>query len=141
MQKFKERLDALSDAIIAIAMTILVLEIEAPTNSSELSAFINHIGLFALSFTIIFNFWYERTQNGVGTDNTNDEIIALDTINHLLVCLVPLMTKFMMHYDNRSIAVVAYGVLTLFISLLQDTTRILYIRYGFVKNLPETISK
>lgn len=72
MQKFKERLDALSDAIIAIAMTILVLEIEAPTNSSELSAFINHIGLFALSFTIIFNFWYERTQNGVGTDNTND---------------------------------------------------------------------
>ena len=51
------------------------------------------------------------------------------------------MTKFMMHYDNRSIAVVAYGVLTLFISLLQDTTRILYIRYGFVKNLPETISK
>ncbi|MGC4388460.1 hypothetical protein ABXW34_21700, partial [Streptococcus suis] len=36
---------------------------------------------------------------------------------------------------------VAYVVLTLFISLLQDTTRILYIRYGFVKNLPETISK
>ena len=141
MQKFKERFDALGDAIVAIAMTILVLEIEAPTNSSELRAYINHIGLFALSFTIIFNFWYERTQNGVGTDNTNDEIIALDTINHLLVCLVPLMTKFMMHYDNRSIAVVAYGVLTLFISLLQDTTRILYIRYGFVKNLPETISK
>lgn len=50
MQKFKERLDALSDAIIAIAMTILVLEIEAPTNSSELSAFINHIGLFCAEF-------------------------------------------------------------------------------------------
>ena len=56
MQKFKERLDALSDAIIAIAMTILVLEIEAPTNSSELSAFITHSGLFALSLTLIFNF-------------------------------------------------------------------------------------
>lgn len=30
MQKFKERFDTLSDAILAIAMTILVLEIKTP---------------------------------------------------------------------------------------------------------------
>ena len=122
MQKFKERFDALGDAIVAIAMTILVLEISAPTNSKELGSFINNIGLFALSFT-------------------NDEIIALDAINHLLVCLIPLMTKFMMDYEDRSIAVVAYGLLNFVISLLQDIIRIRYINYGFIKNLPDTISK
>ncbi|MEY8434318.1 TMEM175 family protein [Streptococcus hyointestinalis] len=141
MQKFKERFDALGDAIVAIAMTILVLEISAPTNSKELGSFINHIGLFALSFTMIFNFWYERTLNEVSTDNTNDEIIVLDAINHLLVCLIPLMTKFMMDYEDRSIAVVAYVLLNFVISLLQDIIRLRYINYGFIKNLPDTISK
>lgn len=90
---------------------------------------------------MIFNFWYERTLNEVSTDNTNDEIIALDAINHLLVCLIPLMTKFMMDYEDRSIAVVAYGLLNFVISLLQDIIRLRYINYGFIKNLPDSISK
>lgn len=61
-KQIKERFDALSDAIIAIIMTILVLEIKIPSSSKELPSFAYAIGLFLISFVIVFNFWYRRTQ-------------------------------------------------------------------------------
>ena len=61
MTKLKERFDTLSDAIIAIIMTILVLEITVPHNTTELISLFEEIGLFIISFIILIDFWYQRT--------------------------------------------------------------------------------
>lgn len=113
MQKFKERFDTLSDAILAIAMTILVLEIKTPATMGDIGDFTRNIGLFIVSFVVVFNFWYERAQNSLDAQKTNDEIIALDIIEHLGICLIPLFTKFMISFENHNFAVMAYGLLTL----------------------------
>ena len=62
MTKLKERFDTLSDAIIAIIMTILVLEITVPHNTTELIGLFEEIGLFIISFIILIDFWYQRTK-------------------------------------------------------------------------------
>lgn len=55
MQKFKERFDTLSDAILAIAMTILVLEIKTPATMGDIGDFTRNIGLLlALLLFLIF---------------------------------------------------------------------------------------
>ena len=51
MTKLKERFDTLSDAIIAIIMTILVLEITVPHNTTELIGLFEEICLFIISFS------------------------------------------------------------------------------------------
>lgn len=56
MKKLKERFDTLSDAIIAIIMTILVLEIKIPSSMQELPHLAQAVGLFFVSFVIIINF-------------------------------------------------------------------------------------
>ncbi|MDZ5578098.1 TMEM175 family protein [Enterococcus cecorum] len=61
MTKLKERFDTLSDAIIAIIMTILVLEITVPHNTTELISLFKEISLFIISFIILIDFWYQRT--------------------------------------------------------------------------------
>ncbi|CCI87810.1 TMEM175 family protein [Lactobacillus gigeriorum] len=56
----KSRLEALSDAIIAILMTIMALQIEVPTGI-KLSSLKNPIIYFIayiVSFTIAMAFWY-----------------------------------------------------------------------------------
>ena len=58
----KGKLDALSDAIIAIAITVLVLEINTPTSMEGMWQFAKEIFLFAQSFVVIANFWFERSQ-------------------------------------------------------------------------------
>ena len=57
----KGKLDALSDAIIAIAITVLVLEINTPTSMEDMWQFAKEIFLFAQSFVVIANFWFERS--------------------------------------------------------------------------------
>jgi len=52
----KGKLDALSDAIIAIAITVLVLEINTPTSMEGMWQFAKEIFLFAQSFVVIANF-------------------------------------------------------------------------------------
>lgn len=62
MKQLKERFDALSDAIVAIVMTILVLEIAVPATTKELPYLLEEIALFLVSFVIIINFWYRHFQ-------------------------------------------------------------------------------
>lgn len=70
MKKLLERFDILSDAIIAIIMTIFVLEIEAPTKSTELFNFLKEISLFLVSFMLLINIWYRRTKIVLRTEIT-----------------------------------------------------------------------
>ena len=49
-------------AIIAIAITVLVLEIHTPTSMEDMWQFVKEIFLFAQSFVVIANFWFERSQ-------------------------------------------------------------------------------
>ena len=136
MQKFKERFDALSDAILAITMTILVLEIKAPATAAGMEEFIKSIGLFIISFFVIFNLWYERTQDYLEASAINEEILGIDVLSHLAICLIPLATKFMMSYENQTLAVFVYGLLNLFIGWSTDIIRHCLVHYRLIE-VPE----
>lgn len=56
MKVLKERFDTLSDAIIAIIMTVLVLEIHIPETVNQLPQLAEAVGLFLVSFVILMNF-------------------------------------------------------------------------------------
>ncbi|MEX2804708.1 TMEM175 family protein [Streptococcus sp. H31] len=62
MKKIYERFDTLSDAIIAIIMTILVLGISAPETAEELPDFMKEVSLYLISFILLINVWYRRTK-------------------------------------------------------------------------------
>lgn len=62
MKVLKERFDTLSDAIIAIIMTVLVLEIQIPETVNQLPQLAEAVGLFLVSFVILMNFWFHRLE-------------------------------------------------------------------------------
>lgn len=116
----KEKLDTLSDAIIAIAITILVLEIHVPATAAELSIFLSQLLLFILSFVVIANFWYERSFFMRQLHSASLKLITVDLVAHLGICLIPLMTKFMFSYEDPRLSVISYGLLILFVSTILD---------------------
>ena len=71
MKLLKERFDTLSDAIIAIIMTILVLEIQIPNSIEQLPQLAESVGLFFVSFIIVINFWFHRLELTAYRDSTN----------------------------------------------------------------------
>lgn len=95
----KEKLGALIDAVYAIAMTILVLELPVPETHQQLHQTISTISAaianFALSFAILFAFWCNhRRINDLFARHTRLTFM-LHGFTLMLVCLIPFSTHLL----------------------------------------------
>ena len=54
------RIEALSDAVFAFAVTLLIVALEVPETFTELSHKMQGFGAFALSFALLFQIWYAQ---------------------------------------------------------------------------------
>src|SRR5215204_4821853 len=106
------RLEAFSDAVIAIVITILVLELEVP-HGPELSALRELVPVFLsylLSFVYLGIYWNNHHHMLVLTDQVNGAILWANL--HLLfwLSLVPFTTAWMGENDFAAVPVAVYGV-------------------------------
>ncbi|MCQ9153950.1 TMEM175 family protein [Pediococcus acidilactici] len=78
MKKLKERMDAFSDAVIAIIITIMVLELPLPQHDalSEYLQFGKSIGIFFISFCFVANIWYQHAMLFKDSDTMNDRVFG-----------------------------------------------------------------
>src|ERR1700752_1072677 len=54
------RIEALSDAVFAFAVTLLVVALEVPKTYDELTEVIRGFGAFAISFALLFVVWFNQ---------------------------------------------------------------------------------
>ncbi|MET3645345.1 TMEM175 family protein [Streptococcus gallinaceus] len=119
-KRLKERFDTLSDAIIAIVMTILVLEIKLPTSMAGLPHFAYAVGLFLVSFVIIFNFWYRRTIIMSVAEEVTYDAFARDVIAHMMLSLFPLATKMLVEFDQKWVPILFFGLINFVTAFLMS---------------------
>ena len=111
----KTRLEAFSDAVIAIVMTIMVLELLPPDEPSW-DAFVDdvspHLGIYALSFVFLAIYWNNHHHLIHTAKKVNGKILWANM--HLLfwLSLTPFVTAWVgRHFADVSAA--AYGAVLL----------------------------
>lgn len=110
------RSGALTDGIFAIAMTILVLNIEVP-GSADLAGrtlgqylldnwveFVN----YALSFYLLGVFWIIHHKQMEVIRRFDEKLIWLNLLGMLFVCLIPFSTSLMGEYGSQQVAAVFF---------------------------------
>jgi hypothetical protein len=105
MKKFKERFDVFSDAVFAIILTIMVLEVpvEVVDGTLDYSQLAQNIGVYVVSFCFVADCWYKHALIFNEVDEVSHRIIIRDFILVLAVSLIPAFTKLMisdMHADH-----------------------------------------
>jgi uncharacterized membrane protein len=105
------RLEAFSDAVIAIIITILVLELKVP-HEAELAALRELLPVFlsyVLSFVYLGIYWNNHHHMLVLTDRVNGAILWANL--HLLfwLSLVPFTTAWMGENDFAAVPTAVYG--------------------------------
>jgi uncharacterized membrane protein len=111
----KGRLEAFSDGVIAILITIMVLELKIPHGAdwpalrSLTPAFLSYV----LSFVYLGIYWNNHHHMLAVTDRVNGKILWANL--HLLfwLSLVPAMTSWMGEHHEASLPTAAYGVVLL----------------------------
>lgn len=125
---YQTRTETLFDAVIAIAMTMIALEINIPDKSildkTTWYAFGGEITIYFISFIVLASIWSVHariysTYSSLG----NSLDIFINIILMFIITLFPILTKFMgqMHENNqlKVIYLVCYGIMIGLVNLLQ----------------------
>lgn len=122
-----ERLIFFSDAVFAIAITLLVIEIEVPhvAHGAGDVAFINALAAlipnfigFVVSFFVIGAFWGGHHRAFGCAAHWHDRLMAPNIHMLLAIAAMPFFTAFMSEYNNQRVPVVAYCLWLLVTALL-----------------------
>lgn len=122
----KSRLESFTDAIIAIIMTILVLELKVP-HSAEFSALWDmkeQILVYALSFFLLAIYWVNHHHLMNMATKVNSKILWISIIMLFWMSLIPFVTAWVGAYTDSLVPSVTYGVIFLLTN----------ISYGFLSN-------
>ena len=108
----KGRVEAFSDGVIAILITIMVLELRKPTGATwhALHADLAPLLAYALSFVYLGIYWNNHHHMLAAVSRVTGG--ALWANLHLLfwLSLVPFLTDWMSEHDFRTTPVVCYGI-------------------------------
>jgi TMEM175 potassium channel family protein len=115
----KGRLEAFSDGVIAILITIMVLELRAPsgTDWSALRPVVPHLLTYVLSFVFLAIYWNNHHHMLHMADRINGRILWANL--HLLfwLSLVPFVTGWMGENHFAAVPTAAYGVVLVMAAL------------------------
>lgn len=111
----KSRLEAFSDAVLAILITIMVLELRAPhaPTWAALLPLVPTFTTYLLSFVFLAIYWNNHHHMLQAAESINGRILWANM--HLLfwLSLVPFVTGWMGENDFASLPTAAYGVVLL----------------------------
>lgn len=114
------RLEAFYDAIIAIIVTVLVLELPQPAFASIASIWALKTSYFAylISFLVCTNLWQYHHLIYHHVERINSKIIWLNILLMLVVSIVPYLTTFVANNPFSFLTQVLYGVDFLLINVI-----------------------
>jgi len=118
-KELKVRLDTFIDAIIAIIITIMALELPAASwaNHQNILSFLLAVGVYAVSFCFVANIWYQQATLFTTVEVIPRRVVLLELLLTFLLSLVPALTR-LMSGDIENLSVMLYGGLYLLITLV-----------------------
>ena len=132
MESFKtsmiSHLSALNDGVIAIFITVMMLEIPYPRLQSEFKGFLWSIAVFLVSFFIIAEFWYDNKRIYEAVTSADHMVVVTNFLFLASLALIPATTKWIMYQTNRY-SEITFGIVY-FITLIFE--QVLY--YASIRN-------
>lgn len=140
----RERLGALSDGVIAIAATLLVLELEAPDDGLLTSQMIIHwatifIG-WCISFIMITVFWLDNHFTLSHASRWTNSLVALVFLQLALISLIPFGANLIMDAPHNLAVVISFNIVVFLNGMCSALSARLLAKQNSAKTDPQTMS-
>ena len=116
----KERLVTFTDAVLAIIMTILVLELKKPTEPTlaQLWALRESFLAYAMSFFWLGSMWINLHNTWSKANIISTKVIGWTIVLLFLLSLIPYTTSLVSTYYDNKVIQCFYGVVVILISMV-----------------------
>jgi len=109
-----DRIRAFSDGVFAVAITLLVLNIEVPDVAAgdlggALDDLIPDVQAYFIAFAVIGLFWFGHHRAWSRYRGTTTKLVWANLLLLSLIALMPFTTALMGRYDNEAISIVLYA--------------------------------
>ena len=120
----KERFEAITDAVLAIIITLMVLEIKLPELSQEnLNIILQQIAIYAVSFTMIAILWLNHHHIFEKAQKIDLNVVWLNFAMLFATSLIPMATAKLdenfHHVENHVFYALILGMVCLFYACIQ----------------------
>lgn len=118
------RLEAFSDGVFAVAITLLVLDIKIPEHlpptelTSHLVELLPRVGAYVLSFFVVGLYWSMHRMYLLGIRKADGTLVFLNLLMLLLVSFFPLPTSMLGSYPDSPTSLLVYGACLLATNLV-----------------------
>ena len=111
----KNRLEAFTDAVIAIIMTILVLELHEPSTDTwnALAALGYRFFIYIISFITLGIYWNNHHHLFQVVHKVNGRVLWANSFFLFSLSLFPFATSWISEYSHSLVPEITYGVITL----------------------------
>jgi uncharacterized membrane protein len=114
----KEQLATFNDAVIAIVITLMVLDIKLPEMSPDnLWALAQHVAIYGLSFLMVAIVWLNLRIILMPLENVDNKIIWLDLLLLFCISLIPLPTQALGEQFERPLSHAFFGAAMMGVSI------------------------
>lgn len=133
----KSRIEALSDGVFAIAMTLLVLDLLIPENSENLNAtlysYLPKLESYFITFAVSGVYWLQHQLQFDVVKRASRSLVWINILFLMFVALIPATTMLLMRYSDQTIAAVIYA------SNLFLVGAVLFMQWIYLTNQPELL--
>jgi uncharacterized membrane protein len=136
----KNRLEALTDGIYAVALTLLVLNLKIPSEQlgitqlhQALASQLPNLLTWLLSFWVILIYWESQVRLCHLTERIDTRILRLDFIHLGLISLLPFSTSLIGEQGDQGLAAVIYT------SNLWLVSALFVIKVRYLQNHPDLL--
>lgn len=121
-----ERLNALSDGVFAIAMTLLVIDLKVPDLTgaeearlpAELRGQVGSYLAYALSFYVIGQMWLVHHRMFRHIKTTDSRLLRINLLTLMVIAAVPFPTSLLGRYGGQTWGVVPYAATMVLLQVL-----------------------
>jgi TMEM175 potassium channel family protein len=109
----KNRLEAFSDGVFAIVITLLILDVRFPTDKpltlETLRSVVPHVLAFVLSFVIVGVYWVSHHNMLHFIRQVDRQLLWLNLVLLLLIVFIPFPAALLGQHADSALAVTLYG--------------------------------
>jgi uncharacterized membrane protein len=136
-----DRLIFFSDAVIAISMTLLALEVRLPVEAGpfseaklqhDLAAIATKYLAFVVSFLVVASFWVGHWRKFAFIRRVDGRLMWLNIAFLMAVCCVPFASSVLQEHGNLRTAVILYAGVVVAVALLSALLWVYALRAGLV---------